>query len=182
MRQIGSDDFSNRVGPRASSVPPTQVKGPLAIGSGLRSRMLDVGSQGSMFDVRVSMFKLCTLPVELHHPAMNFLVTGGAGFIGYHGCDRLLRDGHAVWVFDDLNHFYHPAIMQANLRRLGICEDLFSWGRGDLTDRVALDELFGGVGFDQVVHLAARAGVRPSLLEPDRKSTRLNSSHEWISR
>ena len=97
---------------------------------------------------------------------MNFLVTGGAGFIGYHVCDRLLRDGHAVWVFDDLNDFYDPAIKQANLRDLGISARPFTFVRGDLTDRAALDELFGGVRFDQVVHLAARAGVRPSLLEP----------------
>ena len=47
---------------------------------------------------------------------MNFLVSGGAGFIGYHVCERLLRDGHAVWAFDDLNNFYDPKIKQANIR------------------------------------------------------------------
>ena len=41
---------------------------------------------------------------------MNFLVTGGAGFIGSHVCERLLHDGHRVWAFDDLNEFYDPAI------------------------------------------------------------------------
>jgi UDP-glucuronate 4-epimerase len=96
---------------------------------------------------------------------MNFLVTGGAGFIGSHVCERLLCLGHAVWSFDDLNGFYNPAVKEANLRevkRLGA----MSFVRGDITDRRALDELFASVVFDQVIHLAARAGVRPSLDEP----------------
>ena len=49
---------------------------------------------------------------------MNFLVTGGAGFIGSHVCERLLRDGHRVWAFDDLNHFYDPQFKQRNLREI----------------------------------------------------------------
>ncbi len=97
---------------------------------------------------------------------MNFLVTGGAGFIGYHVCDRLLNDGHAVWVLDDLNDFYDPKIKQANLRDLQAAAKPLTFIQGDLTDRGCLDELFDSAGFDQVVHLAARAGVRPSLLEP----------------
>jgi UDP-glucuronate 4-epimerase len=97
---------------------------------------------------------------------MNFLVTGGAGFIGSHVCERLLHAGHAVWAFDDLNAFYLPALKQANLRSLQSLAKPFTFVHGDLTDRPALDELFGGVKFDQVIHLAARAGVRPSLAEP----------------
>jgi len=50
---------------------------------------------------------------------MNFLVTGGAGFIGSHVCERLLREGHCVWAFDDLNNFYDPRIKQQNLREIG---------------------------------------------------------------
>src|ERR1039457_3409104 len=119
---------------------------------------------------------------------MNFLVTGGAGFIGSHVCERLLREGHAVWAFDDLNPFYDPKFKQRNLREI---QALASWnnpaqdaaaaerppysaGRakpfefvhGDITDGDALDEIFSSVQFDQVIHLASRAGVRSSLADP----------------
>ena len=97
---------------------------------------------------------------------MNFLVTGGAGFIGSHVCERLLTGGHAVWVFDDLNNFYDPSIKQRTLRELQAPGRRFTFVEGDLCDRPALDHLFGSVKFDQVIHLAARAGVRPSLQEP----------------
>jgi UDP-glucuronate 4-epimerase len=97
---------------------------------------------------------------------MNFLVTGGAGFIGSHVCERLLHDGHAVWAFDDLNDFYDPRLKRQNLRDIQSLAKPFEFVHGDLTDRSALDELFGSVKFDQVIHLAARAGVRPSLAEP----------------
>ena len=97
---------------------------------------------------------------------MNFLVTGGAGFIGSHVCERLLRAGHAVWAFDDLNNFYAPEIKQDNLRALQTLAKPFEFVHGDLTDRAAIDELFASARFDQVIHLAARAGVRPSLEQP----------------
>jgi UDP-glucuronate 4-epimerase len=97
---------------------------------------------------------------------MKFLVTGGAGFIGSHVCERLLREGHAVWAFDDLNDFYNPQLKQRNLRDIQTLAKAFEFVHGDVTDRAALDELFGSVTFDQVIHLAARAGVRPSLKQP----------------
>ncbi len=97
---------------------------------------------------------------------MNFLVTGGAGFIGSHVCERLLETEHAVWAFDDLNDFYDPAIKQQNLNELQSRGQRFTFVKGDLTDRAAVDELLGRVQFDQIIHLAARAGVRPSLAEP----------------
>ncbi len=118
---------------------------------------------------------------------MNFLVTGGAGFIGSHVCERLLHDGHAVWAFDDLNNHYDPQLKRRNLREIqavaGGCaaaaahrrrgnaaatqlEHRFEFVHGDITDRAALDEIFSSVKFDQVIHLAARAGVRPSLADP----------------
>ena len=104
--------------------------------------------------------------LELHHLAVNFLVTGGAGFIGSHVCERLLQVGHAVWAFDDLNSFYDPHIKQRNVRDIQSLAKSFEFVQGDITDRAALDELFGSVKFDQMIHLAARAGVRPSLAEP----------------
>lgn len=97
---------------------------------------------------------------------MNFLVTGGAGFIGSHVCERLLRAGQAVWALDDLDEFYDPKIKQHNLREIQSLAKPFTFVFGDLTDRACLDELLGGVKFDQVIHLAARAGVRPSLTAP----------------
>jgi UDP-glucuronate 4-epimerase len=97
---------------------------------------------------------------------VNFLVTGGAGFIGSHVCERLLHSGHSVWAFDDLNTFYDPQLKRRNLRDIQSLAKPFEFAQGDLTDRTALDELFGSVKFDQVIHLAARAGVRPSLAEP----------------
>lgn len=97
---------------------------------------------------------------------MNFLVTGGAGFIGSHVCEQLLRGGHAVWALDDLNPFYDPQLKRRNLREVQSLAAPFEFVFGDLTDRAVLDELFGSVKFDQVIHLAARAGVRPSLEEP----------------
>lgn len=96
---------------------------------------------------------------------MNFLVTGGAGFVGSHLCERLLSEGHAVWILDDLNDFYNPQVKERNLRELralGRCTFI----KGDITDVQVVNSVFDEVQFDQVLHLAARVGVRPSLLEP----------------
>src|SRR5439155_12303929 len=97
---------------------------------------------------------------------MNFLVTGGAGFIGSHVCERLLRSGQAVWAFDDLNDFYDPGLKQRNLREVQNSGGSFHFVGGDITDRQTLDKLLSSAKFDQIIHLAARAGVRPSLEEP----------------
>lgn len=97
---------------------------------------------------------------------VNFLVTGGAGFIGSNLCERLLHEGHSVWAFDDLNSFYDVSIKQRNIREIQSLAKLFTFVHGDITDRAALADLFRETKFDQIIHLAARAGVRPSLLEP----------------
>src|SRR5450432_1245319 len=97
---------------------------------------------------------------------MNFLVTGGAGFIGSHVCERLLRDGHRVWAFDDLNDFYDPHFKRRNLSEIQALARPFEFIPGDLCAAAALVEVFASVKFDQVIHLAARAGVRPSLEHP----------------
>jgi len=98
---------------------------------------------------------------------MHFLVTGGAGFIGSHVAEHLLAAGHEVTVFDDLNPFYDPAIKRAALQVLERSgSGRFRFVQGDLVERAALDAVFAGGRIDQVIHLAARAGVRPSLQEP----------------
>ena len=97
---------------------------------------------------------------------MNFLVTGGAGFIGSHVCEQLLREGHRVWAFDDLNDFYDPQIKRRNLQEIQASGKPFTFVPGDLCDPAAVNALFASVKFDQVIHLAARAGVRPSLEQP----------------
>ena len=98
---------------------------------------------------------------------MNFLVTGGAGFIGSHVSERLLREGHHVWVMDDLNPFYEPALKQENLDTLSeVSPECFRFVQGDITDRAAVNAAIAAAPFDQVIHLAARAGVRPSLEQP----------------
>lgn len=97
---------------------------------------------------------------------MKILITGGAGFIGSHVCERLLLDGHSVWVLDDLNPFYDPKIKLTNLDILQQLGRSFEFVQGDITDVPAVNALFTRVKFDQVIHLAARAGVRPSLDNP----------------
>jgi UDP-glucuronate 4-epimerase len=97
---------------------------------------------------------------------MNILVTGGAGFIGSHLCERLLSSGHAVWALDDLNDFYDPVLKRRNLAEIEALHKPFVFTQGDVADRPCVERLFGEVRFDQVVHLAARAGVRPSLEAP----------------
>jgi len=97
---------------------------------------------------------------------MNFLVTGGAGFIGSHLCERLLCSGHAVWALDNLNDFYDPQLKRKNLQAIRALGKPFVFVQEDLLDRSALDALLNDVKFDQLIHLAARAGVRPSLDQP----------------
>jgi UDP-glucuronate 4-epimerase len=96
----------------------------------------------------------------------NVLVTGGAGFIGSHLVARLLAEGGwRVTVVDDFNDFYDPALKRRNVEpHLG--REEFKLYEADIRDRAALEEIFKATQFDCVVHLAARAGVRPSLAEP----------------
>lgn len=97
---------------------------------------------------------------------MNVLVTGGVGFIGSHVCERLLASGHTVCALDDLNDFYDPAIKQNTLRELQARAESFAFVHADITQRAELDDVLGSMPFDQIIHLAARAGVRPSLEQP----------------
>jgi len=92
---------------------------------------------------------------------MRILVTGGAGFIGSHTLKRLIELGHSTALFDDFNHFYDPAIKRENIRHFET--EIFE---GDLRDATALNACFRAFKPEAVIHLAARAGVRPSLQEP----------------
>lgn len=99
----------------------------------------------------------------------HVLVTGGAGFIGSHLCRRLLGRGDRVTVLDDFNDFYDPARKRENVAGITAQAEAagsFTLIEGDIRDAALVDRLFAGAGFDAVVHLAARAGVRPSLQEP----------------
>ncbi len=96
----------------------------------------------------------------------NLLITGGAGFIGSHLVDRLLAtDVERVTVVDDFNTFYDPAIKRANISA-HIADPRYKIAEADIRDQATLEQLFQTNDFDCVVHLAARAGVRPSLSEP----------------
>jgi UDP-glucuronate 4-epimerase len=92
------------------------------------------------------------------------LVTGGAGFVGSHLVDSLLADGWRVTVFDNFDPFYNPAIKEANVRE-HLANPAYALVRGDLRDANTVDSLAGG-SYDVIVHLAARAGVRPSIEDP----------------
>ncbi len=96
---------------------------------------------------------------------MKYLLTGGAGFIGSHFCEYLINEGHKVVVLDNFNDYYSPQIKRQNIAgfqdhpQVEIVE-------GDILDGSLLDRLFDRHSFAVIVHLAARAGVRPSLSQP----------------
>jgi len=97
--------------------------------------------------------------------ATPILVTGAAGFIGYHVARRLLRDGRTVVGLDNLNAYYDPALKEARLAELEIYP-AFRFARLDLADRDDMAALFARNRFRHVIHLGAQAGVRHSLVDP----------------
>ena len=88
---------------------------------------------------------------------MNVLVTGGAGFIGSHVVEGLLARDHEVVVFDDFNDFYDPALKRRNVAGFANQTQIIE---GDIRGKLPAGK------FDGIIHLAARAGVRPSLAHP----------------
>lgn len=96
---------------------------------------------------------------------MKILITGAAGFIGFHLTRRLLADGHWVHGIDNLNDYYDPRLKHARLARL-LPESAFSFQRLDLADSELTERMFRDGRFEAVVNLAAQAGVRHSLEHP----------------
>jgi UDP-glucuronate 4-epimerase len=97
---------------------------------------------------------------------VSYFVTGSAGFIGFHVCQRLLAQGETVIGIDDLNDYYDPALKKARLKELEPNRN-FSFHVADVADRKAVgDILKQNPGIDSIIHLAAQAGVRYSLINP----------------
>lgn len=109
---------------------------------------------------------------------MKILVTGAAGFIGFHTIKHLINKGHTIWGIDNINDYYDILLKQARLKEIGINEITennrvisqldrdFCFCKIDISDRVAMEKLFNEEKFDIVIHLAAQAGVRYSIENP----------------
>lgn len=96
---------------------------------------------------------------------MNILVTGAAGFIGYHLSNKLLALGYQIYGVDNLNDYYDVSLKQARLAQL-LPQDNFTFECLDISDRNKVAQLFATHDFDCVINLAAQAGVRYSLKNP----------------
>ena len=95
----------------------------------------------------------------------SILVTGGAGFIGSHLVDQLLEAGHRVTALDNFNDFYDPTIKRRNSEPHREYST-YRLVEGDIRDRKTVDECFKTGQFEEIIHLAAMAGVRPSIANP----------------
>jgi UDP-glucuronate 4-epimerase len=110
---------------------------------------------------------------------LKILLTGAAGFIGFHATTRFLVEGHQVIGLDCINDYYDVNLKYARLKELGIMESEegvfiqstkypgFSFVKGDITDKILLEGIFEKEKFNIIVHFAAQAGVRYSLVNPD---------------
>ncbi len=96
---------------------------------------------------------------------MKVLITGGAGFIGSHLLESLIKKGYSVDCLDNFNDYYDPALKWQNIERIRHSR-LFKLYNGDILDLSLLQDLFAKQKYDMIVHLAARAGVRPSIQKP----------------
>jgi len=96
---------------------------------------------------------------------MRYLITGGAGFIGSHLVEQLISENHEILCLDNFNDYYNPAIKWKNIDAVRHYPN-YKMIQGDILDEALLDQIFQQQQFDGIVHLAARAGVRPSVLQP----------------
>lgn len=96
---------------------------------------------------------------------MNYLITGGAGFIGSSLTERLLDDNNKIFVIDNFNDYYDVNLKEKNIQQF-LANKNYKLYRGDICDRNLVKEIFRQNHIDVVVHIAARAGVRPSLEDP----------------
>ena len=101
---------------------------------------------------------------------MNILITGGAGFIGSHTCEALLKQKHTCCIYDNFNDFYSPKYKLGNIENAKNTAQksgkLLKVAEADIRDTKALEQCFAEHSFDAVIHLAACAGVRPSIDNP----------------
>ena len=95
---------------------------------------------------------------------MQVLITGGAGFIGSHTAEQILHKGHSITILDDFNDFYSPAIKRDNLRSISGAARI---EEVDIRNAERVRQIVCDSKPDAIVHLAARAGVRPSILQPE---------------
>jgi UDP-glucuronate 4-epimerase len=115
---------------------------------------------------------LATVQAGFFPLMQNILVTGSAGFIGFHLTLALLKGGHHVTGIDNLNDYYPVALKEARLAEIdhfcaaNDCPDRYRFIRLDIADRSAMAALFEAQRFDRVIHLAAQAGVRYSITNP----------------
>ena len=96
---------------------------------------------------------------------MKVLVTGGAGFIGSHVCDALLARGDKVICVDNFNDYYDPKVKEKNIKH-NLDKEGFNLFRTDILDFKEMKNIFERERPDKIIHLAARAGVRPSINDP----------------
>lgn len=96
---------------------------------------------------------------------MVIFITGGAGFIGSHLCERLLKDGEEIIAVDDFNNFYDPERKKKNIKDF-LANKKFKLYKEDIRNKEEIKKIFKNNKIDAIIHLAARAGVRPSIINP----------------
>ncbi|MDO8303029.1 MAG: GDP-mannose 4,6-dehydratase, partial [Sedimentisphaerales bacterium] len=96
---------------------------------------------------------------------MRVLVTGAAGFIGSHLCERLLADGHHVVGLDNFDPFYSSLVKRTNIAQCGTKKE-FKLIEGDIRDNKCVEDILASGKIEMIFHLAAKAGVRPSIEDP----------------